>query len=78
MVALVRPDHPMAYAFQVRLKDCLKHGHIGLDHHSRLGVLLRLVFEEHAIPYLPRVTVRYCNTSAMLANARVGIAILDK
>ena len=78
MVALVHPAHPLASSVQVTPEDCLIHGHIGLDHLSRLGVLLRLAFEERGVPYLPRVTVRYCHTSAMLANAKVGVAIVDR
>ena len=52
MVALVHPAHPLASSVQVTPEDCLIHGHIGLDHLSRLGVLLRLAFEERGVPYL--------------------------
>lgn len=77
MVALVPVDHVLASAPHVTPQDCLAHGHIGLDQASRLGVLLRNAFNKAGAPYIPRVVVRYCHTSAVLANAGMGIAIVD-
>ncbi|MDG2407171.1 MAG: LysR substrate-binding domain-containing protein [Paracoccaceae bacterium] len=78
MVALMRPDHPLADASRVTPKDCMTHGFIGLDHFSRLGVLSRLAFGKEGVPYQPRVIVRYCHTSGTLANANLGVAIVDR
>lgn len=80
MVALIRPDHPLASAEVITPEDCEVHGHIGLgfDHGSRMGVLLRKAFDDVAVPYLPRVTVRYCHTSAILSNAGMGVSIVDR
>ncbi|MBS0122686.1 LysR substrate-binding domain-containing protein [Thetidibacter halocola] len=78
MVALVPAGHPLAGAEAVTPQDCLEHDHIGLDQASRLGMLLRNAFDAAGVPYLPRVVVRYCHTSAVLANAGMGIAIVDR
>jgi DNA-binding transcriptional LysR family regulator len=78
MVAMVPADHPLAQAAQITPQDCLTHGHIGLDTLSRLGTLLRKAFDQEGVPYIPRVVVRYCHTAAVLANAGMGIAIVDR
>lgn len=78
MVALVPADHPLAQAQVITPEDCAEHGHIGLDQASRLGMLLRGAFNAAGVPYLPRVIVRYCHTSAVLANAGIGVAIVDR
>ena len=78
MVAMVPAAHPLAQASAVTPQDCLEHHHIGLDQASRLGVLLRHAFDSAGVPYLPRVIVRYCHTSAVLANAGMGVAIVDR
>ncbi len=78
MVAMVPADHPLAAAEAVTPADCAAHGHIGLDQVSRLGVLLRHAFQTRDVPYLPRVIVRYCHTSAVLASVGMGVAIVDR
>lgn len=78
MVAMVPAGHPLAEAEAITPRDCLEHDHIGLDQASRLGALLRNAFNAAGVPYHPRVIVRYCHTSAVLANAGMGIAIVDR
>lgn len=78
MVALLPADHALANRERVTPEDCLEHGHIGLDPASRLGVLLRTAFNSKGVPYLPRVVVRYCHTAAVLANAGMGVSIVDR
>lgn len=78
MVALVRPDHPLAGAEVITPADCVTHGHIGLDQVSRLGLLLRYAFQAHSVPYQPRVVVRYCHTSAVLGSVGMGVSIVDR
>ncbi|WP_336097742.1 LysR family transcriptional regulator [Roseovarius sp. CH_XMU1461] len=79
MVALLAKDHPLAAKPFVTAGDCAEHGHmgLGLDRGSRLGVLLRQAFEAANAPYRPAVEVRYCHSAAVLANAGLGIAIVD-
>lgn len=78
MVALVPAGHALAQASQITPEDCLAHGHIGLDQGSRLGILLCNAFQATGVPYVPRVFVRYCHTSAILSNAGMGVSIVDR
>lgn len=78
MVAMVPSDHPLATAEVITPADCAAYGHIGLDQVSRLGVLLRYAFQSDGVPYLPRVLVRYCHTSAVLASVGMGVSIVDR
>ena len=78
MVAMVPSDHPLADAEAIAPADCAAHGHIGLDQVSRLGVLLRHAFQVRGVPYMPRVLVRYCHTSAVLASVGMGVSIVDR
>lgn len=77
MVALLPSGHPLAGKPVITPQDCALHGHIGLDGASRLGLLVQSAFERDGVPYQPRVEVRYCHTSAVLANAGIGVAVVD-
>lgn len=77
MVALIPKGHVLSGAPVITAKDCFEHGHIGLDNAARFGMILRRVFEEKGVPYTPRISVRYCHTAAVLANAGIGVAIVD-
>jgi len=77
MMALVPAGHPLSRAEAVTPRDCAEHGHIGLDQVSRLGMLLRHAFDADDVAYLPRVIVRYCHTSAVLASVGMGVSIVD-
>jgi hypothetical protein len=48
-----------------------------LETGSKLGQLLQNAFKSSGIPYEPKVEVRYGHTAAVLANAGIGIAIVD-
>ncbi len=78
MVALVPPDHALADAPHVGPADAAAAGFVGLHAASRLGRLLRGAFVEAGAPYAPRVEVRYCHTAAVLAEAGLGIAVVDR
>jgi DNA-binding transcriptional LysR family regulator len=78
MVAMVPSTHPLAEMEEITPSDCSRYGHIGLDHVSRLGVLLRYAFQAHDVPYNPRVIVRYCHTSAVLGSVGMGVSIVDR
>ncbi|WP_372890376.1 LysR substrate-binding domain-containing protein [Rhodosalinus sp.] len=77
MMALVPENHPLAGMEAVTPRDCAEHGVIGLDQVSRLGMLLRHAFDAEGVPYQPRVIVRYCHTSAVLASVGIGVSIVD-
>ena len=77
MVALVPPAHPLAGAASVDPAAAAAHGFIGLDRVSRLGQLLQGRFVASDVEYAPRVIVRNCHTAAVLANAGMGLAVVD-
>lgn len=77
MVCLVPKGHAMADEEIITPKIAARHGYIGLDTASRLGLLLKRAFEATRIAYEPQVEVRYCHTAAVLANAGIGVAIVD-
>ena len=77
MGALMRSDHPVSDLSVIGPNDVLGHGFIGLDRASRLGLLLQNAFETVRVAYQPKVEVRYCHTAAVLANAGMGIAVVD-
>jgi DNA-binding transcriptional LysR family regulator len=78
MIALIPKGHDLSDAAVISPMDCVRYGHIGLERSSRLGLILRQAFEKVGAPYTPRVEVRYCHTAAVLANARIGVAIVDR
>ena len=77
MVALIPKGHALSGVSVISAMDCFEHGHIGLDSAGRFGMVLRRVFDEKGVLYTPRVSVRYCHTAAVLANAGIGVAIVD-
>ena len=77
MLALIPKGHNLSEMSVISPMDCVRYGHIGLDRSSRLGIILRQAFEKVGAPYTPRVEVRYCHTAAVLANAGIGVAIVD-
>lgn len=77
MMALVPTGHPLASEETVTPRHCAEYGIIGLDQVSRLGMLLRYAFDSEEVPYQPRVVVRYCHTSAILASAGIGVSVVD-
>jgi len=73
------PDHPLANLNQVTPGDIANHDFIGigLDHESRLGVLVRAAFSLAGIAPKTNLSVRYCHTACVLAAAGMGISIVD-
>ena len=78
MVAVMRPDHPLAQLKIVRPDEIAKHGFIGLNRSSKLGLLLQNAFDFAEVPYTPQVEARYCHTAAVLAQSCNKIAIVDR
>ncbi|MGH1451841.1 MAG: LysR family transcriptional regulator [Paracoccaceae bacterium] len=78
MVALMRPDHPLAQLAVIHPGDIEEHGFIGLDRASKLGLLVQNAFDLAQAPYTPQVEVRYCHTAAVLAQSANKVAIVDR
>lgn len=77
MMALVPKDHPLAEEETITPSHCAEYGVIGLDQVSRLGMLVRYAFDSEDVLYQPRVVVRYCHTSAILASVGIGVSVVD-
>ncbi len=77
MVALVPEDSPLASQPEVTAHDLAGERFVGLEAASRLGQLVRTAFERDHAAYDPRVEARYCSTAAALAQAGLGIAVVD-
>lgn len=77
MVALVPAASPLAARSEVSAKEISQHRFVGLEAASRIGQILRSAFDRDLATYDPRVEVRYCSTAAVLAQAGLGIAVVD-
>ncbi|MAS44955.1 MAG: LysR family transcriptional regulator [Rhodobacteraceae bacterium] len=78
MVALIPPTHPLAARDAIAPPEAAAAGFVGLHTGSRLGEILRDSFRSAGTPYAPRVEVRYCHTAAVLAQAGLGVAVVDR
>lgn len=77
MVAMMRSAHALRRHATVTAADAAEHGFIGLDRQARLGALVENAFARQDVAHEPRVVVRNCHTAAVLADAGIGIAIVD-
>ena len=78
MVALVPRGHALEHEPMITPQLAIDHGLIGLEQGSRLGQMLQGAFETARVAYEPKIEVRYCHTAAVLANAGIGVAIVDR
>jgi DNA-binding transcriptional LysR family regulator len=78
MVALAPAGHALAGAGRLGPADLAEAGFVGLQAGSRLGQLLRGAFAEAGATYAPRVEVRYAHTAAVLVEAGLGLAVVDR
>lgn len=78
MVAMAPPAHPLAARATLEPPEVAMAGFVGLQSGSRLGEILRDAFRAAGTPYAPRVEVRYCHTAAVLAQAGLGVAVVDR
>jgi hypothetical protein len=69
MVAVLRPDHPLAQLYVLCPNDIEQHGLIGMTWASNLGLLVTNTFDIERTLYRPQVGVRSCNTAAVLAHS---------
>lgn len=77
MVALVPAGSALAGQAEVTAQDLAGQPFVGLEGASRLGQLVRGAFDRDHATYDPRVEARYCSTAAVLAQAGLGVAIVD-
>ena len=77
MECLVPTGHPLAAHEAITPEDIAEHGVIGLEASSRLGSLVRGVFVRSDVPYRANIEVHYCHSAGILADAGLGVAIVD-
>ena len=77
MVAVMKPDHPLAQLSVVGPADLSAFNLIGLERDSQLGLAVQNAFNLARVSYAPQAEVRYCHTAAILANACDGVAVVD-
>ena len=67
--------HPLCSNDVITPADLSEHSFIGLE--SNIGVTIRRAFHEAGVVHSPRSEVRYCHTACVLANAGIGVGIID-
>jgi DNA-binding transcriptional LysR family regulator len=77
MVCVMRPDHPFADKPVIMPGDLRQTPFIALQHGTRMGTLVRDAFKKAGEPFTFAVEVRYCNAACVLAEAGVGVAVVD-
>ncbi len=79
MECMLPSDHPLAELDVIRPADIAEHTQIGLglDHESKLGALVRAAFAMERVSFRTNLEVRYCHTACVLANAGLGVAVVD-
>ncbi|WP_439498868.1 LysR family transcriptional regulator [Bosea sp. (in: a-proteobacteria)] len=77
MVCVMRPDHPLAQKQRIVPSDLRGFPFIALERGTKMGTLLRQAFDKAGEPFEFSVEVRYCNTACVLAEAGVGVAVVD-
>lgn len=79
MECVLLADHPLAALDTITPADLVKHDYIGIrvSKESKLGALIQGAFAESGTHYDSGVEVRFCHTASALANAGLGVAIVD-
>ncbi|MGE0751618.1 MAG: LysR family transcriptional regulator [Variibacter sp.] len=77
MVCVMRRDHPFAEKSVITPADLKRTAYIALQRGTQMGTIVRQAFEKAGEAFSFAVEVRYCNTACVLAEAGVGVAIVD-
>ncbi|MCP4315143.1 MAG: LysR family transcriptional regulator [Hyphomicrobiales bacterium] len=79
MECMLPADHPLAGQETISPADIAEHTQIGLglDPESKLGALVRAAFAMERVRFETNLEVRYCHTACVLANAGLGVAVVD-
>lgn len=76
MVCAMAPDHPLTAKSEIAPAMLAGHRMIGFEPGARLGLLLQRDFFGGTRPPCP-IEVRYSNTACLLAEAGLGVALVD-
>lgn len=77
MVCVMPVGHPLAEKKIIMLEDLAGHNFITLDRNTRMGNLVRKIFEDAGVLHRFSAEVRYCHAACLLASNGVGVAIVD-
>ena len=79
MECVLQASHPLAALARITPADLVAHEFIGIgvSKESKLGALIQAAFAESGISYDSGLEVRFCHTASALANAGLGVAIVD-
>lgn len=77
MVCVMRRDHPLAEKSVITPADLKRTAYIALQRGTQMGTIVRHAFEKAGEAFTFAVEVRYCNTACVLAEAGVGVAVVD-
>lgn len=75
MVCVTPARHPLAEKAVITPADIAGHTLIGLE--TALGATVKAAFDRAGVPHEAGVKVRYCHTACVLANAGIGVAVVD-
>ncbi|PCH81092.1 MAG: transcriptional regulator [Hyphomicrobiales bacterium] len=75
LVCVMQAGHPLENEDVITPEKVADHSLIGLE--STLGASVRSAFGTAGIPMRSKVEVRYCHTACILANAGIGVAVVD-
>ncbi|MBI0539772.1 LysR family transcriptional regulator [Roseomonas sp. KE2513] len=77
MVAVCRPDHPLASLKVVTPRDLTEHPFVALEADTRMGAGVRAAFHSARQSFLYRAEVRTCSTACALVEAGLGVSVVD-
>jgi DNA-binding transcriptional LysR family regulator len=77
MVCVMPQGHALARRDVVTPADLAPHAFIALERGTRMGEAVRESFRQVDCPFAATVETRYCNTACVLAEAGVGVAVVD-
>lgn len=75
MVCVMPASHPLADKSVITPSDIAGHTFIGLE--TSLGATVKAAFDRAGVPHVADVKVRYCHTACVLANAGIGVTVVD-
>ncbi|QIE56734.1 LysR family transcriptional regulator [Pikeienuella piscinae] len=75
MVCVMPADHPLGRLDVVTPQDLATCSFIGLE--TNLGPIVRAAFDQAGASFRQKIVVRYCHTACVLANAGLGVSVVD-
>jgi hypothetical protein len=77
MVCVMRRDHRLAEKDAISPADLKQTAFIALERGTKMGTIVREAFAKAGESFSFAVEVRYCHSACVLAEAGVGVAVVD-